>query len=503
MCKMAHSQCQQFYLPGLQVTDIKMLSAQAQAQAIANKSISATELTQSYLNRITTKDPQVGAFLRVDEVGALAQAALVDAKVAAGDALGPLAGVPIGLKDLLVTKGLETTAGSKILQDWIPPYDAQVVTALRQADAVLLGKQNMDEFAMGSSTENSAYKPCTNPWDAAKVPGGSSGGSAAAVAADFCSLSLGTDTGGSIRQPASFCGVLGLKPSYGRVSRYGVIAYASSLDQVGPIARTAEDAALLLEVIAGHDSKDATSSQSPVPRFRDACSKGVAGLRIGIAEEMSSQETDPQVRALVDKAIAELEAGGAEVKRISLPHTSFGLSAYYLLAPAEASSNLSRYDGVRFGPRLGDDKSLEEMYSQTRGAYFGTEVKRRIMLGTYALRAGHYEAYYKKAQQIRTLIAQDFLSAFGEVDVIASPTAPTTAFGFGEKASPLEMYQADVFTLNCNLAGLPGMSIPCGFDDTGLPVGLQLLAPSMQEETLLACAGYYQSATTWHTQRPG
>ncbi|MBL4632253.1 MAG: Asp-tRNA(Asn)/Glu-tRNA(Gln) amidotransferase subunit GatA [Kofleriaceae bacterium] len=485
------------------MTVITQLSAAEQARKVRQGEISASELCQAYLKRIASQDEEIGAYLRVDEEGALAQAAKVDTKIAAGHPVGALAGVPVGLRDLLVTKDLETTAASKILEGWIPPYDAQVVSALRCADAVILGKLNMDEFAMGSSTENSAYKPCTNPWDRKKVPGGSSGGSAAAVASDLCSISLGTDTGGSIRQPAAFCGVLGLKPSYGRVSRYGVIAYASSLDQVGPITRTAEDAALVLEVISGHDPRDATSSQSAVPKFRDSCGQGVAGLRIGIADEMSLEAVDSQVRERVDAAIAELKAGGAEVKRVSLPHTKYALSAYYIIAPAEAASNLSRYDGVRFGMRLADDKSLQEMYEETRGQGFGTEVKRRIMLGTFALRAGYYDAYYKKAQQIRTLIARDFEQAFADVDVIASPTAPTTAFGLGEKTSPLEMYQADIFTLSCNLAGLPGMSLNCGFDDANLPVGLQLLAPRMQEESLLRCAGYYQSVTDWHAQRPG
>ncbi len=479
------------------------VSAVEQARKVRHGEISAHELCQAYLTRIANQDQEIGAYLLVDGQGALDQAAAVDAKIADGLPVGALAGVPVALKDLLVTKDLETTAASKILEGWIPPYDAHVVSALRCADAVILGKLNMDEFAMGSSTENSAYKRCINPWDHKKVPGGSSGGSAAAVASDLCSISLGTDTGGSIRQPAAFCGVLGLKPSYGRVSRYGVIAYASSLDQVGPITRTAEDAALVLEVIAGHDPRDATSSQSKVPKFRHACSQGVAGLRIGIADEMSLEAVDSQVRDRVDAAIAQLVAGGAEVKRVSLPHTKYALSAYYIIAPAEAASNLSRYDGVRFGTRLADDKSLQEMYEETRGQGFGAEVKRRIMLGTFALRAGYYDAYYKKAQQIRTLIVRDFERAFADVDVIASPTAPTTAFGLGEKTSPLEMYQADIFTLSCNLAGLPGMSLNCGFDDGNLPIGLQLLAPRMQEESLFRCAGYYQSATDWHEQRPG
>lgn len=473
------------------------------ARAVTEKRISATELCQAYLTRIQVHDGAIGAYLRVDSEGALAQAGRVDAAVAAGDTLGSLAGVPIALKDLLVTEGLETSAASKILAGWIPPYDGTVVARLRRAGAVILGKLNMDEFAMGSSTEHSAYKPCVNPWNHGRVPGGSSGGSAAAVAADLCAISLGTDTGGSIRQPAAFCGVLGIKPTYGRVSRYGCIAYASSLDQIGPLTRTAQDAALLLEVIAGKDPRDATSLDSPVPAFQEACQGDVRGLRIGIADEMSGDNADVSVALAVEAGIAVLQKAGAEVSRISLPHTRFALPTYYLLATAEASSNLARYDGVRYGLRAGDDGDLMDMYCQTRGQGFGAEVKRRIMLGTFALRAGYYEAYYKKAQQVRALIAEDFRKAFQKVDVIASPTAPSVAFAPGSKKAPMDMYQADIFTLSCNLAGLPGMSMCCGFDDSSMPIGLQLLAAPLQEATLLRCAAQFQRDTDYHTRRPG
>ncbi len=484
------------------MSDLVLQSAVQQAAGIRDGSHSASELCRAYLARIEEHDKKIGSYLTVDKDGALAKALAVDEKLAAGEELGPLAGVPVAIKDLLVTKGLATTAGSKILDGWIPPYDGTVVSALRAAGAVILGKLNLDEFAMGSSNEHSAYRPCSNPWDTGRVPGGSSGGSAAAVAADLCSVSLGTDTGGSIRQPAAFCGLLGLKPTYGRVSRYGVIAYASSLDQIGPLARHAEDAALMLEVICGRDPRDATSSDAPVPRFRDALSQGVKGLRIGIAKEMNGDDVDPGVARRTAEAIAVLEREGAIVKRISLPHTGYALSTYYLVATAEASSNLARYDGVRYGPRMGDDKSLDDMYEETRGAGFGAEVKRRIMLGTFALRAGYYDAYYKKAQQLRTLISRDFQEAFKEVDLVASPTTPTVAFRKGEKATPMEMYQADIFTLSCNLAGLPGMSMCCGFDEEEMPVGLQLLAPHFREDALLRCAGQYQRDTDWHTKRP-
>jgi len=413
-----------------------------------------------------------------------------------------LAGVPIALKDVLVTRGVATTAASKILAGWIPPYDATVVERLRVAGAIVLGKVNCDEFAMGSSTENSAYQPTRNPWDMSRVPGGSSGGSSAAVAAGLCAASLGTDTGGSIRQPAAFCGVVGLKPTYGLVSRYGVVAFASSLDQVGPITRTVADAALVLEAIAGFDPRDSTSLEAPVPRYRDALTGDIAGLRVGLPHEYFESTLDAEVRAALDRTIAALRERGAELVELSLPHTSLALPAYYLVAPAEASSNLARYDGVRYGQRA-DASDLLGLYTRSRGQGFGPEVKRRIMLGTYALRSGYYDQYYKKAQQVRALIKRDFDKAFHHVDVVLTPTTPTAAFPFGAKSSPLEMYLADVFTLSCNLAGLPGISVPCGLTSTGLPVGAQLLGKPLDEVTLLRAAAVIEAQVGLGERRPG
>jgi aspartyl-tRNA(Asn)/glutamyl-tRNA(Gln) amidotransferase subunit A len=459
---------------------------------IAARAVSAVEVARLYLDRIAARDGAIGSYLAVDADGALADAARIDAAIARGEDAGPLAGVPLGLKDVLVTRGLVTTAASKILAGWVPPYDGTAVARLRAAGAVILGKLNMDEFAMGSSTERSAVKPCRNPWDPARVPGGSSGGSAAAVAARLCAASLGTDTGGSIRQPAALCGVVGLKPTYGRVSRHGVVAFASSLDQVGPLARTVEDAAIVLEAISGVDPLDATSIDAPVPRFRDAARRDVTGLRVGLPREYFPAELDPGVRAGVDRAARALQAAGATVREVGLPHTRLALPTYYLIAPAEASSNLARYDGVRYGPRV-DGANLAEMYAGTRGAGFGPEVKRRIMIGTYALRAGYYDAYYRKAQQVRALIARDFARAFAEVDVVLTPTTPAPAFRIGATTTPVEMYLADVFTLACNLAGLPGISVPCG-SANGLPIGAQLLAPALAEETMLAAAAAIERA---------
>ena len=472
------------------------------AGLIRDRSVSARELTDAFLRRIEAVDGGLGAYLLVDPEGALARADEVDRALARGDDIGPLGGVPVAVKDLFVTRGVETTAASKILAGWVPPVDGTAVARLKQAGAVLLGKLNMDEFAMGSSNENSAFGPVHNPWDPTRVPGGSSGGSAAAVAAGLAAATLGTDTGGSIRQPAAMCGVVGLRPTYGRVSRSGVIAFASSLDQVGPLARTVEDVARVLEVIAGHDPLDATSIPGPVPRYRDALSGDVRGLRLGVPDEYFIDGMDPEVEAAVRAAIDELRRAGAEVKRISLPHTKYAVATYYLVATAEASSNLARYDGVRYGQRI-EGRSLLEMYRATRGAGFGTEVKRRIMLGTYVLRSGYYDAYYKKAQQVRALITRDFARAFEEVDVVVAPTAPTAAFKLGEKVDdPLSMYLADIFTISCNLAGLPGMSLPCGFTGGGLPIGLQLLGPALGEPVLLRVGAAYQRLTDWHTRRP-
>jgi aspartyl-tRNA(Asn)/glutamyl-tRNA(Gln) amidotransferase subunit A len=460
---------------------------------IVSGEITATALVESTLARITKLDDKLGAYLAVDTAGALGQAAAIDARRNSGQPLGSLVGVPIALKDNLVTKGVATTAGSKILDGWIPPYDATVVGKLRSAGAIILGKTNMDEFGMGSSTEASAFKPTKNPWDPTRVPGGSSGGSAAAVAAGLCVASLGTDTGGSIRQPAAFTGTIGLKPTYGRVSRWGVVAFASSLDQVGPITRSVADAVAMMQVICGHDAKDATSLEAPVPNFRDALTGDVKGLRIGIPAEYFGGDIDAQVRAALEKAVAALVDAGASTVDINLPHTALALPAYYIVAPAEASSNLARYDGIRFGQRA-TASDLFDTYAKTRGAGFGPEVKRRIMLGTYALRSGYYDAYYKKAQQIRTLIKRDFDKAFRFCDVVLTPTTPTAAFELGAKSSPLDMYLGDIFTLSCNLAGLPGISVPCGLTDQRLPVGVQLLGKPLDEVTLLRTALAIESA---------
>ena len=484
------------------MTQLFYLPAARQAELVRRREVSARELAQAYLDRVAAIDERIGSYLLVDAVGALGRADEIDRGLHRGDDVGPLGGVPIALKDLFVTRGVATTAGSRILAGWRPPYDGTAVARLRQAGAVLLGKLNLDEFAMGSSNESSAYKPCKNPWDPTRVPGGSSGGSAAAVAAGLCAGALGTDTGGSIRQPASLCGVVGLKPTYGRVSRYGVIAFASSLDQVGPLARTVEDAALLLEAIAGHDPSDSTSIDAPVPRYTGELSRGVAGLTVGVPREYFGAGIDPEVDTSVRAAIAKLESLGARAVEIGLPHTRHAVACYHLVATAEASSNLARYDGVRYGVRRGKG-SLLDIYCETRGQGFGPEVKRRIMLGTYVLRSGYYDAYYKKAQQVRALIKRDFDQAFEQVDVIATPVSPTPAFRLGEKTTdPLAMYLADIYTISTPLAGLPGMSVPCGFTAAGLPIGLQLIGKPLAEPTLFRVAGAYEAATEWTRRRP-
>jgi aspartyl-tRNA(Asn)/glutamyl-tRNA(Gln) amidotransferase subunit A len=459
-------------------------------ERIVAGAVSSVAMVRAYLARIERLDGELGAYLAIDADAALAEAAAIDR---GEGARGPLAGIPIALKDVLVTRGLATTAASKILAGWIPPYDGTAVAKLRAAGAIVLGKLNCDEFAMGSSTEHSAYRACRNPWDPTRVPGGSSGGSAVAVAARLCAASLGTDTGGSIRQPAALCGVVGLKPTYGRVSRHGVVAFASSLDQVGPLTRSVADAAVMLEVIAGVDPLDATSIDAPVPRYRDAVTRGVAGLRVGIPREYMPDELDPGVRAGVERARDALIEGGAVIREVSLPHTALALPAYYLIAPAEASSNLARYDGVRYGARV-PARTLIEMYAQTRGAGFGPEVKRRIMIGTYALRAGYYDAYYRKAQEVRALIARDFTRVFEHVDVVLTPTTPAPAFPIGATASPVDMYLADVFTLSCNLAGLPGISVPCARPDDPLPIGAQVIGRPLDEESVLAAGGAIEHA---------
>jgi aspartyl-tRNA(Asn)/glutamyl-tRNA(Gln) amidotransferase subunit A len=457
--------------------------------ALSRGEVSSEEVTRAALDRIEATDGKLGAFLAVAPERALAAARASDARRARGAALSPLDGAPLALKDIFLTRGVPTTAGSRILEGFVPPFDATVVERLTGAGAVLLGKLNMDEFAMGSSNENSGYKPCRNPWDLSRTPGGSSGGSAAAVAARQVFGALGTDTGGSIRQPASLCGVVGVKPTYGRVSRYGVIAFASSLDQVGPIARTVADAALLLGTVAGHDPRDQTSSTRPVPDYRAGLEDGARGLRIGVPREWFQGGSEAGVERRVREALAVYERMGATLVDVTLPHSRYGVAAYYLVAPAEASSNLARYDGVRFGLRV-PARALADMYGETRDRGFGAEPKRRIMLGTYALSAGYYDAYYLRAQKVRTLVRRDFDQAFERCDVVAGPVSPTVAFRLGEKtADPLQMYLADVFTISCNLAALPGLSVPAGLHpENGLPVGLHLVGRPFDEPTLLRAA---------------
>ncbi|MFY0655173.1 MAG: Asp-tRNA(Asn)/Glu-tRNA(Gln) amidotransferase subunit GatA [Neptunomonas phycophila] len=462
---------------------------------------SSVELTQAYLDLIKAKDSTYNSYITVTDELALQQAQAADERRQQGKATA-LTGVPIAHKDIFCTLGVKTSAGSKMLDNFISPYDATVVSNFNNAGAVTLGKTNMDEFAMGSSNENSYYGACRNPWDTARVPGGSSGGSAAAVAAGLAPAATGTDTGGSIRQPAAFCNLTGLKPTYGRVSRFGMIAYASSLDQGGPMARTAHDCALMLNVMAGIDGNDSTSADHPVADYTATLDQPLSGLKIGLPKEFFSEQLNPEIATLVQSAIKEYEALGATVKEVSLPNTALSVPAYYIIAPSEASSNLSRFDGVRYGHRCSDPKDLEDMYKRTRGEGFGSEVKRRILVGTYALSEGFYDAYYKKAQQIRRLIQQDFVRVLSDVDVIMGPTTPTTAFNIGEKTTdPVEMYMEDIFTLSLNLAGLPGMSLPCGFSN-GLPVGLQIIGNYFAEEKLLNVAHKYQQATDWHTRKP-
>ncbi len=455
-------------------------------QAVASGEVKAVSLTQEYLRRIDERNPEINAYLAVTREMALEQAAAVDRMAEAGRPLPALAGVPVGIKDVLVVKGAPATAGSKILAGYHPPYTATAVEKLVDSGAVVLGKLNCDEFAMGSSNENSAYGPVRNPVALDRVPGGSSGGSAAAVAAGMAVATLGTDTGGSIRQPASYCGVVGVLPTYSRVSRYGLIAFASSLDRVGPLTHTVEDAAILLDVLAGQDKRDATSSTEAVPDYVAALSEPVRGLRVGVPSEYFAEGLDPQVRAAVERAIAGLEKQGCTVQPVSLPHTRYAIPTYYVLATAEASSNLARFDGVRYGYRASDATTLGSMYRRTRDEGFGPEVKRRILLGTYALSAGYYDAYYRKAQQVRTLLTQDFLQAFSEVDVLVTPTAPTPAFKLGEKTDdPLSMYLLDIYTVTANLAGICGLSVPGGTTEEGLPIGVQILGRHFDEGTVL------------------
>ncbi|MBI4530094.1 MAG: Asp-tRNA(Asn)/Glu-tRNA(Gln) amidotransferase subunit GatA [Candidatus Latescibacteria bacterium] len=470
--------------------DLVCLIAREIVRTIKNREISAREVIEASLSRIEEKDREINAFIAIDQEGALRQAESIDRRIRAGEDVGPLAGVPIGIKDGICTEGLRTTAASRILGSFTPPYDATVIQKLRASGAIIVGKTNMDEFGMGSSTENSAFEVTRNPHDVTRVAGGSSGGSASALAAGEVPLALGEDTGGSIRQPASFCGVVGMKPTYGRVSRYGIIAYASSLDQVGPMARNVQDTALLLRVIAGYDPNDSTSAPVEVPDYVSECVRAMTGIRIGLPREYFTEGVDREVQEAVMRCATILEEEGAEIVEVSLPHAEYGIAAYYIVATAEASANLARYDGVKYGYRSAHVHDLFEMYSRTRGEGFGREVKRRIMLGTYALSAGYYDAYYVKAQKVRTLIKRDFEEALKTCDVLLTPVTPTPAFRIGEKIDdPLQMYLADIYTISANLAGVPGLSVPCGWSSLRLPIGAQVMGRPF-EESLVFRVGY-------------
>lgn len=481
------------------------LTIQKAHELLSRKEISSVELTRAVLERIEAVEPKVDAFITLTAESALTQAEAADNAISAGN-ITPLTGIPLGIKDLICTQGVRTTCASNILADFVPPYDAFVIRKLKQAGAVIVGKLNMDEFAMGSSNEFSAFKVTRNPWDTTRIPGGSSGGSAAAVAADMCIGALGSDTGGSIRQPASHCGVVGLKPTYGRVSRFGLVAFASSLDQIGPLTKNVFDSALLLNVIAGHDAADSTSVPREVPDYTVSlgAESNLKGLRVGIPVEYTAAEgLDPEVSAAVQTGIKTLEGMGAVCREVSLPHTPYGVAAYYVIAPSEASSNLARYDGVKYGYRDREKNALMEMYRSTRSKGFGAEVQRRIILGTYSLSAGYYDAYYGKASQVRTLIMQDFKKVFEDCDVLVSPVAPTPAFKIGESVDdPLTMYLSDIFTLSANLAGIPGMSIPCGFTSKGLPIGLQIMGSHFSEDVMLKTAHHFETVTDFHKKTP-
>ena len=479
------------------------LTIEAAHRFLQTKEISSVELTRAVLDRINTVEGKVDAFLTISEKMALAQAKAADQKIAGGDG-EPLTGIPLAIKDVICTRDFPTTCGSQILENFRPPYDATVIQKLRKAGAVIVGKLNMDEFAMGSSTENSGFKITRNPWDLTRVPGGSSGGSAAAVAADMCLGALGSDTGGSIRQPASYCSTVGMKPTYGRVSRYGLVAFASSLDQIGPLSKNVADCAQLLSVIAGYDASDSTSVPQAVPDYTAALQKGLKGVRVGIPKEYSTGAgMDSEVLDTVHKAVQIIEDMGAEKLEVSLPHTEYAVAAYYVIAPSEASSNLARYDGVKYGARDKDQNELIQMYRSTRSQGFGLEVQRRIIIGTYCLSAGYYDAYYGKASQVRTLIMEDFNKAFEACDVLLCPVAPTPAFKIGENIDdPLTMYLMDIFTISANLAGIPGMSVPCGFSNQGHPIGLQLMAKHFNEEMLLKVAYNFEQATDFHKKKP-
>ncbi|OPY57321.1 MAG: Glutamyl-tRNA(Gln) amidotransferase subunit A [Pelotomaculum sp. PtaU1.Bin035] len=478
------------------------LTAHELHNLLINKEISAEELNSAVFDRIEAVEDKIAAYTIRTKERAIERARMVDRQIRAGEKISPLAGIPIAVKDNMCTDGIRTTASSKILYNFIPPYSATVVEKLEAAGATVVGKTNLDEFAMGSSTENSAFFPTRNPWDTGRVPGGSSGGSAAAVCAGEAVCALGSDTGGSIRQPASFCGVVGMKPTYGAVSRYGLIAFASSLDQIGPFSRDVTDCALMLEAICGHDPKDSTSADYRVPEYTSSLVDDVRGLKIGVPEEYMAEGISPEVRGAIIKAMSLLESLGAEVDYTTLPHTEYALPTYYLIAPAEASSNLARYDGVRYGFRAVEGEDVIDMFMKSRSRGFGPEVKRRIMLGTYALSAGYYDAYYLKALKVRTLIKEDYDRAFEKFDVLLSPTSPTTAFRFGEKVDdPIQMYLSDICTISVNLAGIPGISLPCGFVD-GMPVGLQLMGKHFDEGTLIRVAYTFEQNTNYHKRFP-
>jgi aspartyl-tRNA(Asn)/glutamyl-tRNA(Gln) amidotransferase subunit A len=480
----------------------KLTLAELQQKFTAGE-ISASDIARAYSLRINQVEPKVQAYITRCKDTAASHAEALDRQLKGWRKTLPMMGMPLAVKDNICTQGVRTTCGSRMLEHFTPPYDATVIVKLREQGYMLLGKTNLDEFAMGSSTENSTFGPSRNPWNIQSVPGGSSGGSAAAVAADECVAALGSDTGGSIRQPASFCGVVGLKPTYGRVSRYGLVAFASSLDQIGPITKDVTDAAILLGVIAGHDPRDSTSADVPVPDYLKALKRrDVKKLRLGVPLEYFAEGLDGDVERTVRAGIDELKNLGAEVKEIKLPKTDAAVATYYVIATAEASSNLARYDGIKYGLRAKDTKDLLDLYRKTREEGFGSEVKRRIMLGTYVLSAGYYDAYYGKAQAVRTLIKQDFHTAFEEVDFIVTPVAPTPAFKFGEKSDPLQMYLSDIFTISVNLAGLPAISVPCGFSPGGLPIGMQLIGRPFDEATILRAAYAYEQATSWHVKRP-
>lgn len=475
--------------------DLGSLTIDSVRSAIAERKVTAASIAEAHYAKIASDDPKIGAYLALCKDRALAKASEIDSLAAKGEKLPPLAGVPVGIKDVMVTRGVITTAGSKILGNYVPPYDCTAVARLEAAGAVVLGKLNCDEFAMGSSNENSAWKPVRNPRDLSRVPGGSSGGAAAAVAANMAVATLGSDTGGSIRQPASFCGVVGLKPTYGRVSRYGLIAFASSLDHIGPFGRNVKDSALVLQTMAGRDPMDSTSADIPVPDYVAEMEKPVKGLKIGIAKEYLGEGLDGEVRAATEAAVQKLARLGCEIVEVSLPHTKYAVPAYYIVATAEASSNLARFDGVRYGFRASGVRSLSEMYRRSRDQGFGAEVKRRIMLGTYALSAGYYDAYYLKAQKVRTLLTRDFEEAFKMVDAIVTPTSPTAAFKLGEKVDdPLAMYLADIYTVTANLAGIPGISVPCGETKEKLPIGLQIFGKHFDEAMVLRVASAFEKS---------